>query len=87
MSQDSASPSDIESPTPGEFDWAVVNSLLEAQSHTNASLERYLLYITHDDFDIPTPQVEQCLEQAISSQERALEDLEAAKQFVEQYEE
>lgn len=71
--------------TPAKFDWAVVSALLQAQTHTNASLERYLLYVTHDDFDIPTEQVEECLNQAIASQERALEDLEAAQVFLQQY--
>lgn len=83
MSQNSPSTSDIPSPPQGEFDWSIVNSLLQAQAHTNASLERYLLYVTHDDFEIPTRQVEECLSQAIASQEKALEDLEAARQFVE----
>ena len=82
MSQKSSSSADTEVPTPGEFDWAVVNSLLQAQSHTNESLERYLLYVTHDEFDIPDEQLESCLTQAITSHQRALEDLKTARQFL-----
>ena len=82
---DSLSQSEAISEPPAEFDWAVVNSLLQAQSHTSASLERYLLYVTHDDFDIPVEQVDECLEQAITSQKRAMEDLEAAQEFLSHY--
>lgn len=82
---DTLSQSEPMSEPPPEFNWAVINSLLQAQSHTNASLERYLLYVTHDDFDIPTEQVDECLEQAITSQKRAMEDLEAAQEFLKHY--
>jgi len=82
---DTLSQSEPISEPPAEFNWAVINSLLQAQSHTNASLERYLLYVTHDDFDIPAEQVDECLEQAITSQKRAMEDLEAAQEFLKQY--
>ena len=82
---DTLSQSEPMSEPPAEFNWAVINSLLQAQSHTNASLERYLLYVTHDDFDIPAEQVGECLEQAITSQKRAMEDLEAAQEFLKHY--
>ena len=82
---DQPAQSEMVTEPPAEFDWAVVSSLIQAQSHTTASLERYLLYVTHDDFDIPTEQVDSCIEQAITSQERAIEDLEAAQELLEQY--
>lgn len=82
MCENSTTEHEIESVASEEFDWAVVNSLLQAQTHTNASLERYLLYVTHDDFDIPTEHVDETLSQAITSQKRALDDLKAARQFV-----
>lgn len=85
MPENSTAESEIASVTSSEFDWAVVNSLLQAQTHTNASLERYLLYVTHDQFDIPAERVEGCLSQAITSQKRALEDLKTARQFVQEY--
>lgn len=85
MADNSRRESEPKPVTPPKFDWAVVNSLLQAQTHTSASLERYLLYVTHDDFEIPTEQVDECLEQAITSQKRALEDLEAAQRFLQQH--
>jgi len=65
-----------------ELDWAVVKSLMSAQANTNTSLERYLLYVTHDDFDLDRSHVERCLSQAIDHHERALEDLKVARELV-----
>mgnify|MGYP006275177143 CR=1 FL=1 len=65
-----------------ELDWAVVKSLMDAQANTNTSLERYLLYVTHDEFDLDEEHVERCLSQAITHHERALEDLKVARELV-----
>jgi len=65
-----------------ELDWAVVKSLMDAQANTNTSLERYLLYVTHDEFDLNEEHVERCLSQAITHHERALEDLKVARELV-----
>lgn len=65
-----------------ELDWAVVQSLMDAQANTNTSLERYLLYVTHDEFDLDEEHVERCLTQAITHHERALEDLKVARELV-----
>ncbi|WP_435099890.1 hypothetical protein [Halorubrum sp. N11] len=85
MTDDHLPESGSVSVTPAEFDWAIINSLLQAQRDTTTSLERYLLYVTHDDFEIPTDQADLCLEQAITSQERALEDLKAAREYLQQH--
>lgn len=63
--------------------WAVVKSMMNAQDHTNASLEQYLLYVTHEEFDLNQEELEICLNEAIASQKRALEDLEAARDLIE----
>ena len=65
-----------------EIDWAVIKSLMDAQANTNNSLERYLLYVTHDEFDLDDQHMEQCLSQAIEHHERALEDLKLARELV-----
>lgn len=65
-----------------DVDWAVIKSLMDAQANTNTSLERYLLYITHDDFELDEQHMEQCLSQAIEHHERALEDLKLARELV-----
>lgn len=65
-----------------ELDWAVIKSLMEAQTNTNTALERYLLYVTHDDFDLDEGHVDRCLSQAIDHHERALEDLKIARELV-----
>lgn len=65
-----------------ELDWAVVKSLMDAQVNTNTSLERYLLYVTHDEFDLDDQHIEKCLSQAITHHERALEDLRIARDLV-----
>jgi len=65
-----------------ELDWAVVKSLMDAQANTNTSLERYLLYVTHDEFELDDQHVERCLSQAITHHERALEDLKMARELV-----
>ena len=65
-----------------QVDWAVVESLIQAQANTNTSLEQYLLYVTHNEFDLDEAEMEQCLSEAIVHHERALEDLEAARQLV-----
>lgn len=67
---------------PPDVDWAVVKSLMDAQANTNTSLERYLLYVTHDDFDLDEQHVEECLSQAIDHHERALEELKVARELV-----
>ncbi|EMA66034.1 hypothetical protein C461_12703 [Halorubrum aidingense JCM 13560] len=65
-----------------ELDWAVIKSLMDAQANTNTSLERYLLYVTHDDFDLDERHMERCLSQAINHHQRALEDLKTARDLV-----
>jgi len=65
-----------------QIDWAVVESLIQAQANTNMSLEQYLLYVTHDEFDLDETEMERCLSEAIVHHERALEDLEAARELV-----
>ena len=65
-----------------ELDWAIIKSLMDAQTNTNTSLERYLLYVTHDEFDLDAQHVERCLSQAIDHHERALEDLQVARKLV-----
>jgi len=65
-----------------QLDWAVIKSLMSAQENTSTSLERYLLYVTHDDFDLDRRNVEECLSQAIDHHERALEDLKVARELV-----
>ena len=65
-----------------EVDWAIIKSLIDAQTNTNTSLERYLLYVTHDEFDLDAQHVERCLSQAIDHHERALEDLQVARKLV-----
>lgn len=65
-----------------ELDWTVVESLLSAQSNTNASLERYLLSVTHDEFDLDTDHIDQCLGEAIKHHERATADLRAARDLI-----
>lgn len=67
---------------PAELDWAVIKSLMDAQANTNASLERYLLYVTHGEFDLDEQHMERCLSQAISHHERALEDLKVVRELV-----
>jgi hypothetical protein len=64
-----------------EIDWAVIKSLMDAQANTNTSLERYLLYVTHDEFDLDDQHMERCLSQAIEHHERALEDLKLAREL------
>ena len=64
-----------------EIDWAVIKSLMDAQANTNTSLERYLLYVTHDEFDLDEQHMERCLSQAIKHHERALEDLKLAREL------
>ncbi|MFC7185785.1 hypothetical protein [Halorubrum yunnanense] len=65
-----------------ETDWAVIKSLIDAQEHTNASLERYALYATHDDVDLDAETIDEYLAQAVACHERALEDLRAARELV-----
>ncbi|WP_144926120.1 hypothetical protein [Halorubrum salsamenti] len=65
-----------------KLDWAVIKSLMSAQANTSTSLERYLLYVTHDDFDLDRQNVERCISQAIDHHERALEDLKVARELV-----
>ena len=65
-----------------ELDWAVIKSLMSAQANTSTSLERYLLYVTHDDFNLDQQDVERCLSQAIDHHQRALEDLKIARELV-----
>jgi len=65
-----------------ELDWAVIKSLMDAQANTNTSLERYLLYVTHDEFDLDDQHMERCLSQAITHHERALEDLKVVRELV-----
>lgn len=70
-----------EKPAP-EIDWAVMKSLLDAQANTNTSLERYLLCVSHDEFDLDEQHMERCLSQAITHHERALEDLKLARELI-----
>lgn len=63
-------------------DWAVLKTLMDAQANTNTALERYLLYVTHEDFNLDAGQVDQSLSQAIEHHERALEDLQLARSLV-----
>ncbi|WP_435096514.1 hypothetical protein [Halorubrum sp. N11] len=72
----------ISEETEPELDWAVIKSLMSAQSNTNTSLEQYLLYVTHDEFDLDRQNVKHCLSQAIDHHERALEDLRVARELV-----
>ena len=65
-----------------ELDWAVIKSLMDAQANTNTSLERYLLYVTHDEFDLDEQHMERCLSQAIDHHKRALEDLKVVRELV-----
>jgi hypothetical protein len=71
---------------PPSLRWAVIKSMMNAQTHTNASLEQYLLYATHEKFDLNKKEIEVCLDEAITSQERALEDLKAARDIVQELE-
>ncbi|MFC6613994.1 hypothetical protein ACFQAS_03315 [Halopenitus salinus] len=64
---------------PSEIDWTVVKAIIDAQSHANTSLEQYLLYVTHDEFDLNHEEIETCLEDAIHGHERAIDDLRTAK--------
>jgi len=66
-----------------ELDWAVVESLVNAQSNTNTSLERYLLSVTHDEFDMDADRIDHCLGEAIEHHERAVADLRAARELIE----
>jgi|GEM_PF-2064507 len=65
-----------------QLDWAVIKSLMSAQANTSTSLERYLLYVTHDDFDLDRENVDRCISQAIDHHERALEDLKVARELL-----
>lgn len=65
-----------------DLDWAVIKSLMDAQANTSTSLERYLLYVTHDDFDLDEAHVDRCLSQAIDHHVRALEDLQVARELI-----
>lgn len=65
-----------------EMDWAVVKSLIDAQEHTNASLERYILHATHEDVNLDAEHIDEYLAQAIASHEQALEDLRTARELV-----
>lgn len=69
--------------TSPETDWAVIKSIIEAQTQANAGLEQYLLYATHEEFDLNRKEMEACLDEAVRSQERALEDLKAARNRIE----
>ena len=62
--------------------WAVVKSMMNAQMHSNAGLEQYLLYVTHEEFDLNEEELEICLNEAITCQKRALEDLEATRDLI-----
>mgnify|MGYP006873393883 CR=1 FL=1 len=66
-----------------EFDWTVVKSLITAQSHTTTSLERYLLAVTHDGFELNQEAVDKCLEDAIRHHNEAVKDLKAARELIE----
>ncbi|WP_096390780.1 hypothetical protein [Halopenitus persicus] len=61
-------------------EWTVMKALIDAQSHTNACMEQYLLYATHEEFGLDDDGIETCLEEAIESHERAIEDLEVARE-------
>jgi len=65
-----------------EADWAVIKSLIDAQEQTNASLERYVLYATHEDVELDAEHIDDYLAQAIASHEQALEDLRTARELV-----
>lgn len=64
------------------LDWAVVKALMDAQTNTSTALEQYLLYVTHDEFDLDGEHVDECLSQAIKHHERALEDLQLARSAI-----
>jgi predicted solute-binding protein len=65
-----------------EMDWTIMKSLIDAQEHTNASLERYALYATHEDVELDAEHIDDYLAQAIASHEQALEDLRTARDLV-----
>lgn len=65
------------------LNWEVVKALTDAQSCTNASLEQYLLYMTHGA-DLDRQEIDVCLDEAIACHERAIEDLRSAQRRIEQ---
>lgn len=69
-------------PHPSEIDWTVVKAIIDAQSHTNTSLERYLLAATHDEFELSEAEIETSLEDAIDGHAQAIDDLRTAKEFL-----
>lgn len=71
-------PSDV----PPDSEWSVVKSMMNAQRHTNASLEQYLLYLTHEEFNLNQEELEVCINEAIASQQRALEDLKTTRDLI-----
>lgn len=66
-----------------DLDWEIVKALTDAQSHTNASLGQYLLYMTHGR-DLDSREVDVCLDEAIANHERAIEDLRTAQRRLQQ---
>lgn len=63
-----------------DLNWEVVKLLMDAQSHTEVTMEHYLLCLTHDDIEPDTVEIEQNLDEAVRNHERAIEELEAVRE-------
>lgn len=63
-----------------DLDWEVLKLLIDAQSHTETTMEQYLLCLTHDDIEPDVVELEQCLDEAVRNHERAIEELEAVRE-------
>jgi len=69
---------------PPNRDWVIIESIINAQGYATAGLEQYLLYVTHEESDLSQEDLEICLDEAITAQQRALEDLETARELIEE---
>jgi hypothetical protein len=63
-----------------DLDWEVVKLLMDARSHTEVTMEQYLLCLTHDDIEPDVVELKRCLDEAVRNHKHAIEDLEAAQE-------
>lgn len=69
--------------TSDEMDWAVINSLIQAQDYTSRALQAYLLRTRYREGPAPE-NAAQHIEEAIERHRKIIEDLSLARDCVEE---
>jgi len=78
--QEDVGPPVDELPDRRDLDWTILKALLEANNRTSQAMESHLLGVCYDEWD--SQRTVESVDRAITRHERAIEDLELAREMI-----